>query len=155
MPGRPNDVVDASLLTTGAAASGAAGAHRVLLVEDDDDQRRLLASLLRREGLEPVVARNAEDGLDILDGRECRLAVFDVQLPGMSGLHALGIIARQHPALPVVLMTAAGDVREARALSLGAKAFLRKPFSAADFLAAVRAALGPTNMSSGAVAGLG
>ncbi len=119
--------------------------HRVLLVENDDDLRRLLASLLRGEGLEPVVARNAEDALEILRGdgaeRVCDLAVFDVQLPGMSGLHALGVIAHEWPALPVVLVTASGDVRDDRALELGARAFLRRPFSAREFLSAIGRAL--------------
>ena len=120
-------------------------ARQLILGEiGQEGQRRLLASLLRRHGLEPLVARDAEDGLEILQDGECRLAVFDVHLPGMSGLHALGVVAREWPALPVVVMTAAGDVREARALSLGASGFVRKPFSAGAFLAAVRTALDST-----------
>lgn len=122
-------------------SKGAEMACRVLLVENDDDLRLLLGSLLREAGHEPVPAWNAEDGLEILQDRAFDLAVFDIQLPGMSGLHALDIVARERPALPVVLVTASGDVREKRARELGACAFLRKPFSADEFLRAVREAL--------------
>jgi CheY-like chemotaxis protein len=121
------------------------GLRRILLVEDDDDQRLLLSSLLREAGHEPVPAWNAEDGLEIIresdEDRAPDLAVFDCQLPGISGLHALDIVAREWPALPVVLLTASGDVRESRARELGARAFLRKPFSAGEFLGVVKEAL--------------
>ncbi len=123
-------------------------ARRILLVEDDDDLRLLLSSLLREAGHEPVPAWNAEDGLEILQDCACDLVVFDVQLPGMSGLHALGIVARERPALPVVLVTASGDVRENRARELGARAFLRKPFSAGEFLSAVSEAFASDGVAS-------
>lgn len=115
--------------------------QRVLLVENDDDQRKLLSMLLRGEGLVPVPAWNAEDGLAILEDCACDAAVFDIQLPGMDGLEALKLIAEKRPRLPVVLVTACGDVREAEARTLGARGFLRKPFSATEFLDAMRAAL--------------
>jgi two-component system response regulator GlrR len=116
--------------------------QRVLLVENDDDQRRLLSTFLRAAGLVPVPAWNAEDGLEILEDCDCDLAVFDIQLPGMDGLKALGLIAEKRPSLPVVLVTACGDVREAEARRLGARGFLRKPFSASEFLECVGSALG-------------
>jgi two-component system response regulator GlrR len=105
--------------------------------------------LLREAGLVPVPAWNAEDGLEILEDCACDLAVFDVQLPGMSGLAALGVIARKWPALPVVLVTASGDVREARARALGARGFLRKPFAAGEFIDAVGAAIALDGAPSG------
>ena len=119
--------------------------RRVLLVENDDDQRRLLALLLRGAGHVPVPAWSAEDGLDILEDDACDLAVFDIQLPGMDGLKALSIVAEKLPGFPVVLVTASGDMREAEARTLGARGFLRKPFSASDFLDAVGAALASGN----------
>ncbi|MHC5057855.1 MAG: response regulator [Planctomycetota bacterium] len=115
--------------------------RRVLIVENDDDQRRLLALLLRSAGHVPVPAWSAEDGLDILEDAPCDLAVFDIQLPGMDGLKALSMVGEKLPRLPVILVTASGDVREMEALSLGAKGFLRKPFAASEFLDAVGAAL--------------
>lgn len=115
--------------------------RRVLLVENDDDHRRLLAMLLRGAGHVPVSAWSAEDGISILEEDACDLAVFDIQLPGMDGLKALSVLAEKLPGLPVVLVTASGDMREAEALSLGAKGFLRKPFSASEFLDTVGAAL--------------
>ena len=126
--------------------SGCAGdimQSRVLLVENDDDHRRLLALLLRSAGHVPVPAWSAEDGLGILEEDECDLAVFDIQLPGMNGLKALSVLAEKRPGLPVVLVTASGDMREAEARVLGAKGFLRKPFSASEFLDTVADALAP------------
>jgi CheY-like chemotaxis protein len=114
---------------------------RVLLVENDDDHRKLLALLLRGAGYVAVPAWNAEDGIAILEDDACDLAVFDIQLPGMDGLKALGVLAETRPGLPVILVTASGDMREAEARLLGAKGFLRKPFSASEFLDAIADAL--------------
>ena len=116
-------------------------AFRVLVVEDSEDQRRLLAWLLRAAGLESVLAWNAELALAILENRECDAAVFDVRLPGTNGLAALSVITRKRPTLPVLLVTASGGLREARTRALGTRGILREPFSAGEFLTAVREVL--------------
>ena len=113
----------------------------VLLVEDDADQRKVLAYILRAAGYDPITAITAEDALALLEDGRCDLAVLDLQLPRMNGLAALGAMVAKWPTFPVIMTTASTDVREADARARGARGFLRKPFSAGEFLTAVRAAL--------------
>jgi DNA-binding NtrC family response regulator len=117
-------------------------ARKVLVVEDDGDLRSLIAATLRTAGFDPMSAVSAEDGMALLDGGSCDLAVLDLRLAGLTGLEALNVMSGKWPALPVIIMTAAEDVTEASVLSRGARAFLRKPFTTDQLVEGVRKALG-------------
>jgi len=118
-------------------------AGRVLLVHEDDDQRKVLAYILRAGGYDPISAISAEDGLALLDDGRCDLAVLDLQFPRKNGLAALGAMVAKRPTFPVIVATTSMDVGETEARARGARGFLRKPFSAGEFLDAVRACLAP------------
>ena len=118
-------------------------ARRVLVVEDDADMRAVVAATLRTAGYDPISAVSAEDGLALLENGDCHAALLDFRLPGRSGLDALGAISAKWPAFPVIVATASSEIAEAHALARGARGFLRKPFSAAQLLAAIAEVLGP------------
>ena len=120
-------------------------ARRVLVVEDDNDMRAVIAATLRTAGYDPISAVAAEDALSLLEDGRCDAAVLDVRLPGMNGLDALGAISAKWPAFPVIVATASVKVRESQVLARGAQGFLRKPFSAAQLLAAVAGVLEPAD----------
>jgi len=125
-------------------------AGRVLLVEKDDDQRKVLSFILRSAGYDPISAITAEDGLALLDDGRCDLAIVDLRSPCIDGLELMGAMVANQPACPVIVATASLEVREAEVRALGAQGFLRKPFSAAEFLDAIRAGLasgGPAPVS--------
>ena len=114
----------------------------VYLVEDDPSVRDSLSLLLQLRGYSTVAFDSAEAFLqsDALERPACVLA--DVRLPGMSGLDLQRKLADQHAALPVVVMTAHGDVDTARtALRDGAVDFLEKPIDEEDLLEAITVAL--------------
>jgi len=114
----------------------------VYIVEDDAPVRDSLSLLLQLRGFSTAAFDSAEAFLegDALDRPACVLA--DVRLPGMSGLELQRRLASRHAALPVVVMTAHGDVATARAaLRDGAVDFLEKPIDEADLIEAVMAAL--------------
>ena len=128
-------------------------AHRVLVVEDDADLRAVIAATLRVGGFDPISAVRAEDAFSLLEDGHCDVAIFDVRLPGMSGLDALGVISAKWPAFPVIVATASPEVVEAQVLARGARAFLRKPFSADEVVEGVWKALGRGRMADDAPPG--
>jgi len=120
----------------------------ILVVEDE----ALITDFLRRgleaEGYAVDTAACGEDGLALLRTRPADLVILDVMMPGMDGFEVLGAIRASDPELPVIMLTARGEVADrVRGLDLGATDYLGKPFAFAELLARIRALLrrGRTN----------
>jgi len=100
----------------------------VFLVDDDVSVRDSLGLLLSLKGLRTQVFASAESFLDTYrdDWRGC--LITDLRMPGMSGLELQRALAQRQVSLPVVVLTAHGDVGATRAaLKNGAFDFLEKP----------------------------
>jgi DNA-binding NtrC family response regulator len=112
--------------------SGQAGAQRpaILLVEDDDDIRASLEDVLNDLGYEVRAEPSAEAGLAALRQYSPDAIVADVRMPGLSGIEFCQRLTGDGPAVPVVLMTAFGEVEMAvEALRAGAFDFITKPIA--------------------------
>ena len=110
---------------------------RILLVDDQPANLRLLEELLAREGFSNVVSTTvSEQVLDLYNAFDPDLIVLDLMMPGLSGYAVLERIERQRQAdefRPVLVLTAdATSQAKHRALALGAKDFLTKPFDAVE-----------------------
>ncbi|MDP3668951.1 MAG: sigma 54-interacting transcriptional regulator [Telluria sp.] len=118
-----------------------AKAH-LLLVDDDADLLRLLSLRLSASGYRVSAVGSAEAALARLSIDLPRLVISDVRLPGRDGLALFQEIRSLHPALPVILLTAHGTIPDAvEATSLGASAYLTKPFDAKVLLDRIAQAL--------------
>jgi FixJ family two-component response regulator len=120
----------------------------VFVVDDDESMRAAIESLLRSEGLSVrTYASPAEfAGREPIEGPAC--LVLDVRLPGTSGLELQRQLAELEPGLPVVFITAHGDIATSvRAMKAGAIEFLPKPFRNEELLDAVRAGLEISSLS--------
>jgi len=116
---------------------------RLLIVDDDPGQRSLLDSFLRGQGFDTVVAESGERALELLPTKKFSLMISDVRMPGLSGLETLQRARKDFPALPVLLVTAYTDIREAvAAMRDGAVNYLAKPIDLDELLANVRNATG-------------
>ena len=114
----------------------------VFIVDDDPSVRDSLALLLSLRGFATRVFANAEDFLGALqpDWRGC--VVADIRMPGMSGLELQEHLCRRVPDLPVIVVTAHGDVTAARRAFLAeAVDFIEKPFDGEQLIAAIERAL--------------
>lgn len=115
----------------------------VLLVEDSPFNQQLAMALLKSWGLTVRLCDNGEDALHAVRAQAFDLILMDVQLPGMDGMEATGLIrADEHSTnrarTPIIALTAQalpGD-RE-KCLTAGMDEFLPKPYKAADLWAAV------------------
>ncbi len=109
--------------------------RRAIIIDDEESVCWALGRALRSEGYETAVAASAEEGLRLIADRPPDVAFLDVRLPGMDGVTALERIRHLHASVPVVIMTAFGDLATAvRALKGGAFDYLVKPFDLAQAL---------------------
>ncbi len=122
--------------------------ERILVVDDEATIRMSLVEALHAEGYEVDDAETGEEALARCHGEAYDLVVTDLKLPGISGLEMLQALRNQGNNLPVILMTAYGDVDSAvNAMRLGAYDYINKPFKLADIRKQVRGALRATRPS--------
>ncbi|MDI2126598.1 response regulator transcription factor [Yinghuangia seranimata] len=117
---------------------------RVLLAEDQAMVREALAALLELEPDIRVVAQAARGDVvvDAVRANDVDVALLDIEMPGMSGLDALGVLRASFPDLKIVILTTFGRPGYLRrAMESGADAFLVKDAPAAQLAAAIRRVL--------------
>lgn len=105
----------------------------VLLIEDEEVLRRSLATYLRNSGYSVYEAENGEVAIAALDALVVDVVVADLRLSGVDGLTVLREVKRRDVNLPVIMMTACGDIEPAvAAMKAGAYDYLSKPFEPAE-----------------------
>lgn len=114
----------------------------VFIVEDDAAVRDSLGLLLGLHGYRTQSFGCAEDFLQVYQPSWAGCLLLDLKMPGMSGLDLQALLRQKEIALPVIVITAHGDVPTVRTvLKSGAVDFLEKPVDPDALLAAVRGAL--------------
>jgi DNA-binding response OmpR family regulator len=113
---------------------------QILVVDDHDETRELVARHFARSSHAVTLAGSCRDAEALLAEREFDVVVLDVMLPDGSGIDLCARVRRSGSAVPILLLTARGDVRD-RVLGLdaGADDYLVKPFALAELVARVRA----------------
>jgi len=115
---------------------------KILVVDDEATIRLSLVEALSAEGYSVEAAETGEEALARTHGTAFDLLVTDLKLPGVTGLELLQAIRNQGQQVPVIMMTAYGDVDTAvAAMRLGAYDFIAKPFKLAAIKKQVRMAL--------------
>jgi DNA-binding response OmpR family regulator len=118
------------------------GARRVLIIEDDESITLGLSINLRGEGYEVFSADNGETGLELARSERPDLVILDVMLPRMNGLEVLQEARKDGLQMPIIMLSArTAEMDKVAGLELGAEDYVAKPFSLAELLARVRAAL--------------
>ena len=113
---------------------------RVLIVEDDPAIARFLERGLAAHGHQSVTAYNGPDGVIEAANESVDFVLLDIMLPGMDGQAVLRRIRARRPSLPVLMLTARGELRDkVQALDGGADDYLTKPFDLEELLARIRA----------------
>ena len=115
---------------------------RLVLVEDEPALARGLADNFRAEGYDVRVVPRGDEALGVVRAERPDAVVLDIMLPGRSGLDVLRDLRAAGDAVPVLVLTAKGDVVDRIVgLELGADDYLPKPFAVRELLARVRALL--------------
>ena len=106
-------------------------ASDILIVDDERDIRELIAGILEDEGHGTRLASNSDECLAAIEKRRPSLVFLDIwmQQSRLDGLALLDVIKRQHPDLPVVIISGHGNVETAvSAIKRGAYDYIEKPF---------------------------
>lgn len=113
---------------------------RILIVEDEKHLAEAIAQILKRNHYTVDMVHDGEDGLDYGLSGIYDLLILDVMLPKMNGLDLLKRLRKEGLHVPVLLLTAKGDISD-RVLGLdcGADDYLPKPFATEELLARIRA----------------
>ncbi len=114
----------------------------LMIVDDEPAQRKLIGGFFESLGFKIIEADSAEAMLETLEQQPPDMILLDVRLPAMSGVDALPKIRDLLPTIPVVLITAYADVRQAvAAVKSGADDYLSKPIDLEELKVAVYDAL--------------
>ena len=103
--------------------------EKILIVDDNETLRFTLTELLEDSGFECKAVEDGSAALDEVKNNSYGLVILDMRLPGMSGLEILRKIKEGNKSLPVIMLTAFGEIRTAvEAMKQGAHDFITKPF---------------------------
>lgn len=120
---------------------------KLLIVEDDEALQKVLKEFLQNEGFVTETASTGSQALAKIEKVPPSLVLLDLGLPDIQGETVLAEIRKNHPELPVVILTAKSKPHEiAQGLNLGADDYLPKPFAAEELLARINARI-KTNKS--------
>jgi two-component system, OmpR family, response regulator len=114
----------------------------ILVIEDEPGIVDFLERGLSAQGFEVISALDGDAGLARALAEDVHLVVLDMLLPGRGGIEVLERLREAKPALPVIVLTALGEVDDrVSGLDAGAADYLTKPFSLTELAARIRAQL--------------
>ena len=116
---------------------------QILVVEDSQDLRELITRMLVFENYDILVAKDGEEGLEIVKSQKLDLILLDIMMPGKSGIEVLEEIRATRDSkikdLPIVMVTAKSSIADVdAALFAGATSYIVKPFRAAALKAKIQ-----------------
>ena len=115
---------------------------KLLFAEDDPDVARGVAAILKRNNYLVDTVDNGQDAYDYIMEGDYDAAVLDIMMPKMNGDEVVRRIRSDGKSIPVMLLTAMGEVEDRiDGLDAGADDYLTKPFASGELLARVRALL--------------
>ena len=122
----------------------------ILVVDDDIENARSYGEVLMDMDYCVITEGDAKAALEMLQsGKAVDLVITDYRMPGMTGLDFIKALRQIHPDLPVIMITAYGNIETyLRSMSLGAFEYVNKPITKDEFERIVRHALGESNGKS-------
>lgn len=113
--------------------------NKILVIDDDSIIRTLLSNSLAKAGYAVLLAADGETGLEMVKDEQPDLVITDFQMPGISGLEVITALQQSNPGLPVILLTAHGDVAlTIKSIQIGAYDFIEKPIQMHELLLIIR-----------------
>ena len=108
---------------------------KILVVEDDPNLREAIVDSLMMKGHQVHEVCNGVEAVKVIAQTSLDIVLSDINMPQMDGLQLLAHVKKNQPWLPMILMTAYGDVGQAvKAMQLGANDYLMKPFEVQELL---------------------
>ena len=125
-------------------------AVKILVADDEPNLRRVLTALLKRDGHEVHQAADGDAAIAMLG--DVDVVISDLRMPSRGGMDVLAACSKQHPHVPVILMTAYGSVAQAvEAMKVGAFDYVEKPFDTEQIRVVVGKAVAHARLARGHV----
>jgi two-component system NtrC family response regulator len=116
--------------------------EKILIIDDNESLRYTLTSVIEEAGFETFAVEDGKKGISEVRTNLYNLVICDMKMPGMDGMQILGEIKNINPDLPVIVLTAFGDIKNAvEAMKQGAHDYLTKPFNNEEMIIIIRKAL--------------
>lgn len=106
-------------------------------VDDSLTMRKIVTLALKAQGHTAVEAENGQQALELLPANKIDAIILDINMPVMNGIEFLQAVKKQAPyaKIPIIVLTTQGeDALKQQAISLGANAFMIKPFQKEELL---------------------
>ncbi len=116
----------------------------ILITDDERDIRELISDILRDEGFATRLAGNADECMTAIENEVPALMILDIWLKDshMDGIDILKKVKREHPQVPIVIISGHGNIEIAvAAIKQGAYDFIEKPFNIDQLLVVIRRAM--------------
>jgi CheY-like chemotaxis protein len=108
--------------------------YRILVVDDEELMRNMVVAFLSKLGHSCLTAIDGVDALEKMKRNKVDAVVTDIKMPNMDGITLIGEVLREYPGIPIMVMTAFEEEYSAGiAVSVGAREFIKKPFSLDEF----------------------
>ena len=115
--------------------------NHVLIVEDDKEIREGVQIYLQSQGYVVFQAADGIEGLEILEKEEIHLAIIDIMMPKLDGIHAT-LKIREYSSIPIIILSAKSeDADKILGLTAGADDYVTKPFTPLELMARVNSQL--------------
>jgi CheY-like chemotaxis protein len=109
--------------------------YRVLVVDDEEPVKKLIETLLSQRGHQCITVSNGLEALDKISKNRFDAVITDIVMPEMDGIALTKELLTRYQRLPVMVMTGFADQYSAEtAIASGAREFVNKPFSIAEFI---------------------
>lgn len=118
-------------------------ARTILIVDDEPENRKIYAEILNDLGYRTIEQPDGESALAVVSmGTPIDLVIADYRMPKMNGLQFIESLRSMLPTVPMIMVTAFANVESyLQSFSLGVFEYMNKPFSKAEFVRIVKAAL--------------
>jgi DNA-binding response OmpR family regulator len=123
---------------------------KILIVDDEEDFVTTLAERLELRGLQVQIALDGESAVSHIVGDDApHVVILDLLMPGLSGIAVLRRIRSQKPAIPVILLTGRGSIKDGiEGMRSGAFDYLMKPVDIEKLIEKIREAVKGSNRAS-------
>lgn len=123
--------------------------EKVLIIDDSAELRATIEAVLRFGGYDPLSAGSGQEGLELVLNQAPDVILIDLELPDTTGLKVIEQFNRQGFKIPTIMMTGYGsEGTAARALRLGVRDYLVKPFTTDEVLSSIERALEENRLRS-------
>jgi len=103
--------------------------NRIIVADDEESMRWVLSKALRKKGFTVDLAKDGDEALKLVQENNYDLAIFDIKMPGISGLELLDRVRELKSDILMVIMTAEASMKNAvEAMKRGAYDYITKPF---------------------------